>query len=825
MSLKYHPSIVGIHGDLAFSKKNVWLYVSLPAMPYEFLDYQARESLAQKINFGLEGLVQSQDKSIECHLVVTSIPFDDYAWSKSLYERSLKSNPSPHWPTFFERMSNHVHAQGFRKREVFLGVNLGSRSEFKSSSAMGSLRDVSDVFVGVLGFKDYAIPSKELKFWETKSEDVKRTLMQGQLKAQQVEPNTIARLIKETLWPEMDIPEVSANNKMSWGEGEIAAIAGGAIENNMKFLKIGQTDAYGRDQVGYRATLCFSRFPDVLDFPAQEPWIHYASVLSSPATIFSRFTIEPAAKVAKAVAGKLKAAVDQGTNAGKNIPYAIQEQIQVAHELNYSLSKDRKPWIYGRHRIVIVAHTESQLRDRVQETIDLYKALDIDVTWPTGDQLSLLLESQPGDRVRVPAYYQRQELSIIPIGMPTGSGNVGDSVKYDPTTGKSKGWIGPYIARTTSRVEEPVFLSIHSAIARNKPPGLVITGAPGGGKSFAAFTITYLMALQGVWTIFIDPKGDALPLADLPGLQGMVKKFDLKYGNEGLLDPFTLTPDKSEQMLLAIETVNLFLGSNNALNANAEDALLQAIRDVSNRAQPSLYEVVEILIDSDVPEGRTLGQRLDVIRGLPFARLCFAPNTGDRIPFKADDGLTIISLQSLDLPATSDRSTYTTKNYLAVGIMYLLAHYTESLMNAADKSHPKAVVIDEAWAITSTPQGANMIPRLTRMGRSLNTVTVLVSQNAGDFISLTNNMSYRMAFGTKDKEEIENVSKFFDLEKDDEGNATEGNVQTIAGLDTGECLMKDADGNIARIKIDNWDHEMFVAFDTNPETRGKDGQG
>ena len=215
---------------------------------------------------------------------------------------------------------------------------------------------------------------------------------------------------------------------------------------------------------------------------------------------------------------------------------------------------------------------------------------------------------------------------------------------------------------------------------------------------------------------------------------------------------------------------------------------------------------------------------LELISKLPFARLCFSEgsDTADgkkRDVIRSDRGLTIISLRDLDLPADSNLDTYTTSNRLAVGIMYLLATFTEALMGNADKSHPKAVIIDEAWAITSTPQGKNMIPRLARMGRALNTALVLVSQNAKDFLGLTNNMSYRCAFRTKDSQELQDVLRFFDLEVN--GIYSASNMKLISDLENGECLMKDPDGNISRVKIDSWNDQMKVAFDTNPETRGK----
>lgn len=811
---KYSPSLTAIDGDLAFSKKLVWLYVSLPTQPYEFIDAMKREALAQRLEQGLQGLVTSGSKSVEGFLITTSVPFHDEEWISELNTRTEKYEPSYYWDEFSDNMYNHVHSKVFRTKEIFLSILVGKRSDYNSNKALGPLGGVLDVFSQAIGVKDLAIPDEEIEFWHTRAEEIRRNLRYGSLKAELVRSNTIARLVKESLWPGMNVPDVSASDKQAWGRGEIAGIAIADVSNNKKFLRIEQIDDQGKRRVGYRATLCFSRFPDTLHFPQQEPWIHFASVLEAPATVYSRFTIVPAQKVSKDVDRKEKDALDQIRNSGDKVTIAMEEQLTMAQEVKYRLSRNRTPWIYGRHRIVISAPTEDILRNRIRSTIDHYKNLDIDVIWSSGDQVKLLLESQPADDVRVTAYFQRQELGIIPIGMPTASGGAGDTVKIDPTTGKRKGWLGPYVGYSTSRVEEPSFISLHAAISKNHPPGCVVIGSPGGGKSFFAFTMTYLMALQGTWVVYIDPKGDALPIANLPGLEGHVKIFDLKYGNDGLLDPFTLSPDRAEQQLLALETCKLFLGDN--ITSGQESALMVAVRKIATRQSPTLNQVVDDLL-TQTGEGYTLGGNLDLIRQLPFARLCFSNNVAsDRLLFRADDGLTIISLQSLDLPATSNRSTYSTKNHLAVGIMYLLAHYTESLMNASDKSHPKAVVIDEAWAITSTPQGANMIPRLTRMGRSLNTAVILVSQNAGDFLELTNNVSYRMAFRTQDKDEIRNVLKFYDLDPEDAGN-----IATMHGLENGECLMKDPDGNIARVQIDAWNDEMKFAFDTNPETRGK----
>ena len=76
-----------------------------------------------------------------------------------------------------------------------------------------------------------------------------------------------------------------------------------------------------------------------------------------------------------------------------------------------------------------------------------------------------------------------------------------------------------------------------------------------------------------------------------------------------------------------------------------------------------------------------------------------------------------------------------------------------------DRRIPKAIVLDEAWAVTSTPQGAKLIPEVSRMGRSRNTALILVSQNAGDLLNeqVTNCLSAVFAFRSTERAEVASV--------------------------------------------------------------------
>lgn len=824
---KYQSSLTAVHKDMAFSKKDVWIYAALPALPYEFLEGSQREGIAESLSIGLESLLPSQEKALESFLYVTSMPFDAAAWREQLAERTGMYDASPYWPQAMNDMARYLERSHFRSREVYLSIKLGDRREYHASSVFASFRAFSDYLMQYSGGGDPSISESELEFWEGRARSFRNKLIGGALRAehisddQLVRSETIVRLLKETLWPGMDMEDIPQRDRQQWGHGEINGLAIADIKNHSRYLKISQFQN-GQMIEGYRATLCFSRFPDEYDFPAQEPWIHYSSLLGMPTTIFSRFTIEPARKVRKVVEAKEKDALDQYENSQGSAPLQVLEQLETARQLKHNLDRERRPGVNARHRIVVTAHSVSELEQRVQRVIDHYKNLDIDVVWPTGDQMNLLLESQPADRVRSKAYLQSQEIGIIPVGMPSASGKVGDRVSLSPT-GKPVGWLGPYIGHTNSRVREPVFVSMHAAIAKNRPASCAIIGPTGRGKTFLGLTLTYLMALQGTWTVLIDPKGDALPMIDLPGLKGRSRALDLRNGNDGLVDPFFLSDKKEEQSIMALEVIELFLGGGDTIEVVAKNALSEVIKDVANQPEPSLHKVVERLLSHPSPEGKGIGNRLDLIRDLPYAKLCFSPNRNpDDKALKAEDGLTVVSLKGLDLPSNSNRADYSYTNHLAVGIMYLLTRYTEEMMWSSNQKYPKAVVIDEAWSITSTPQGARLIPRLARMGRSLNTATLLISQNARDFINgdIDNQLGYRISFGSKSTQEIEDIGRFLGLETGPDGKILPGNHKTLHDLKTGRCLMRDPEGRIQSVVIDNeWNLEIFDAINTNPDTK------
>ncbi len=108
-----------------------------------------------------------------------------------------------------------------------------------------------------------------------------------------------------------------------------------------------------------------------------------------------------------------------------------------------------------------------------------------------------------------------------------------------------------------------------------------------------------------------------------------------------------------------------------------------------------------------------------------------------------------------------------------MALLYLVSQFARRLLNGMDRRLPKAIFLDEAWAITSTPQGAKLIPEVSRMGRSRNTALIMVSQNAGDLLNeqVTNCISSVFAFRSSEQTEVASVLALLGLEQSTEHKA------------------------------------------------------
>ncbi|MEU5865648.1 ATP-binding protein [Nonomuraea sp. NPDC047529] len=782
-----------------------WAYFRLPTVSYEFVTPEEREALATNVTIALAAI---RMPDAEVHLRVAHRTYPAAEWAMAL---NATSDEGPGWRDYLEEMYRHVWAKDFWSKEVFLGVRLGPRGKQLGSGVLSQLLGFYQKTEKALGMEDDHVPDSEIGRWTESAERLGRALASSALYARHATSVEVAWLFQHAAAGALGDPPPSASPKRRWGKGEIESLVEGEIHNGRSLLRIVQPQGDS-----YVAHLSFARFPDLMPFPDGEPWMHFADQLPFPVEISSRMRLIPPVKASKDVARKLAHARDMDHHireAGAEAPIALAEQIDAARMLEHGITKERLPFVYGWHRLIVSAPTEDICVQRVEAVVEHYRDMGIDVVNSTGDQFSLFCETLPGEKVRVNAYAQRQPLRTIAGGMATATVDLGDRLDDG-----SEGWLGPYIGETVGRARSIVHFDPLLAASRNRPTAIAITGEPGGGKTTLALLMIYQMALRGVTVAVIDPKGDAESLVQLLEKRGRkARVIPLGSAAPGLLDPFSFGDDIAAKKTMATETLRLLLPR---MSEERESAMIQAVAAVSNGADPSLGKVVDYLEQADDPASKNLGAVLRSMSEMHLARLCFDPSGGDQID--SEGWTTVFTLGGLTLPdVATTRDDYSYEQRLSVALLYLVSQFARRLMNGLDRRAPKAIFLDEAWAITSTPEGAKLVPEVSRMGRSRNTALVLVSQNAGDLLNeqVTNCLSSVFAFRSTERVEVDHVMSLLGVEPSEEHKAV------LRSLGNGECVFRDLDGRAGRIGVDLISEELLRWLDTNPTHDKPDGGG
>src|SRR5271166_22829 len=610
---------------------HAWAYYRIPSVSYEFTTAEEREALATNITVALAA-IRMQDA--EVHLRIAHRSYPAHAWATGL---DATSDGGPGWREYLEQTYQHVWSKDFWAKEIYLGVRLGQRGVRAqlSGGVFSQFRGVYQHGERGLGVGDEVVGSAEVIKWTDSSERLGRALNASALAARHATSGEIAWLIQHTLTQTAGDPLPSATKRRRWGLGEIDTLFEGQIHNGRTLLCLEHISGEA-----YAAFISFARFPDMMSFPDGEPWLHFADSLPFPVEISSRMKLIPPAKASKDVSRRLAHARDMDAHireAGAEAPIALAEQIAAARMLEHGITKERLPFVYGWHRLIVSAPTRELCVRRVEAVVEHYRDIGIDVVNSTGDQFSLLCEALPGERIRLSSYVQRQPLYTIAGGMPTATVGLGDRVD------SGSGWIGPYIGETLGRARSIVHFDPLVAAARNRPTAVAITGEPGAGKTTLAMLLIYQLALRGATVAVIDPKGDAESLVELLTRQGRrARVLPLGSAAPGLLDPFSFGVDLSEKRTMATETLRLLLPR---MSEERESAMIQAVGAVAGTERPSLGKVVKHLEQAEDPAWKNTGAVMRSISEMRLARLCFAPSVGQQID--AEGWTTVFTLARL----------------------------------------------------------------------------------------------------------------------------------------------------------------------------------
>lgn len=328
-------------------------------------------------------------------------------------------------------------------------------------------------------------------------------------------------------------------------------------------------------------------------------------------------------------------------------------------------------------------------------------------------------------------------------------------------------------------------------------------------NTFFAMTLTCLSAILGKTTVVLDPKGDFLSLSELKGEIGDVNFWVLSSPRmQGILDPFYLAEDRGEKLNLVLETLSLLLGG---LDERKLAILSPIIKDTIEAEVPSLMLLKENLEMAPTAEARAIGTQLDIMSRLPFANLCFSDAFKRRKDVTVNEGVTIATLAGLELNPDKESAKVSNKSKLSSAVFFLITDFIRRFMHNSSDTTPKTIIIDEAWAVLATQEGARVIKEIALLARSKNLAMVLITQNVShlEHIDVENTIASRFAFRT-DKDEGEEIIKNMGLPDD------QGFENVLPSLNQGECLMHDWRARHSTVQISQYNERWRIAFETNP---------
>lgn len=368
-----------------------------------------------------------------------------------------------------------------------------------------------------------------------------------------------------------------------------------------------------------------------------------------------------------------------------------------------------------------------------------------------------------------------------------------------------------FVAETMSGVPSPVFWDTHTSGYNDGRPVTTITGAPGQGKTYGGQIITTVSAIMGKTTIVIDYKGDMLkivPLRDELGVPVTIWNMADK-SQKGILDPFSLSENPSEQLSMAIQLIDLFVGG---LDRKDRQSITPILKDLLEDGNATMMKALVKLRSSQDKNARLIGAELEVIKSLEYSGLCFYNGLVKKKPPKLiDGGITIATLAGMSFPETPEEARETQDGRLSSGILFLLTDYIRRMLASDDMSKPKTLVIDEAWALLATPAGLKIIESVALLGRSKDVAMVLITQSPEHLAkaNISNTIGTRFSFGAS-KDEAVTIVKDMNLPEN------EGFEGLIARLPKHICMMSDYKGDFDLVKFSDWRKDWLEVFSTNP---------
>jgi hypothetical protein len=274
-----------IEGPLAFTASSTWVWFSVPTQRWAFRADDARLNLVMDIAARVVALAGHR-----AHWRITNRPYPASSWARGL-DRETPS-PIPGYAAHLDTVRQHVERSTMSEKEVYLGIEMGSRSTWATSLVDKALRRPT---------------ASESGKAEKESGIIARGLAQAGIEATLVSDAQMEWLIRRSLGLGLAAPGALSPVKDGRWETEDLAELTDAVEATAEVgADTVRISRRGSSETVYVAVMSVGRVDEIeVADPRHAPWLAAADSLPFPVEWSIRQEVLDGEAATKAVQHKL----------------------------------------------------------------------------------------------------------------------------------------------------------------------------------------------------------------------------------------------------------------------------------------------------------------------------------------------------------------------------------------------------------------------------------------------------------------------------------------------------------------------------------------
>jgi hypothetical protein len=555
---------------------------------------------------------------------------------------------------------------------------------------------------------------------------------------------------------------------------------------------------------GYQATLVVSEMPAAFTYPGGGEWFGAADLAPFPVDWSARIRAVPNAEArdrAKRQQRQLTAqhAEYEGEPAGA--PRSLAAALEGIDDQQAALAANPgDPELQVTVAFTVAGRSPAEVDARADVLADLLEPYGYALHRPTGGQVALHAAALPGSTVPPVCgdYVQHLLPRDLAAGAPVAGSAVGDPQGV------------PIGVTASGGLPEAVLLDPAHGPATNRSGSMGVFGALGSGKSYFVKRLLLGTVARGGQVVALDrtAAGEYVQLAATAAGRCDVVRLDERCAVG--LDPLRVF-DGEDGIRVALGVLTILTRTT---PSDVDGAVLaQAVRRVA-RDGGRLADLLGVLDADADPEAAGLRRKLAATVDHPMARLL----VGDAPPLRLDADLIVVHAPGLSLP---DRDAMVNEHLakqllpeqiLGQALLYLVAAVARAI-TFADPTRFGATLVDEAWALTASPQGRQLLLDSIRDGRKHNAAVWLLSQHPDDLgdDALSHLLGPRVLF-RQGRGAAPAALRFLGLP------ASDDLVELLADhLRTGQCLLRDVADRVGLVQVlPAAEDHVRSALDTTP---------